>query len=85
MFEDEQGDTTDSYDNLFAVSEKILQSENPRITFDMVVPTSDLSSLDFFLQTLSATRFTSNPILVKSAKGDVFDDYAYLTIEGILQ
>jgi len=85
MFEDEQGDTTDSYDNLFAVSEKILQSENPRITFDMVVPTSDLASLDFFLQTLSATRFTANPILVKSAKGDVFDDYAYLTIEGILQ
>jgi len=85
MFEDEDGNTTDSYDNIFAVSEKILQSENPRITFDMVVPTSDLASLDFFLQTLSATRFTANPILVKSAKGDVFDDYAYLTIEGILQ
>jgi len=85
MFEDEDGNATDSYDNIFAVSEKILQSENPRITFDMVVPTSDLASLDFFLQTLSATRFTANPILVKSAKGDVFDDYAYLTIEGILQ
>ena len=85
MFEDEDGNTTDTYDNIFAVSEKILQSENPRIEFDMVVPTSDLSSLDFFLQTLSATRFTANSILVKSAKGEVFDDYAYLTIEGILQ
>ena len=85
MFEDEDGNTTDTYDNIFAVSEKILQSENPRIEFDMVVPTSDLASLDFFLQTLTATRFTANPILVKSAKGEVFDDYAYLTIEGILQ
>jgi len=85
MFEDEDGSTTDSYDSIFAVSEKILQSENPRIEFDMVVPTSSLASLDFFLQTLSATRFTSNGILVKSASGEVFNDNAYLTIEGILQ
>ena len=85
MFEDEDGNATDSYNSIFAVSEKILQSENPRIEFDMVVPTTSLASLDFFLQTLNATRFTSNPILVKSAKGEVFDDYAYLTIEGILQ
>jgi len=84
MFEDE-GATTDSYDEIFADSEKILQSENPRIEFDMVVPTSNLASLDFFLQTLSATRFTPNGILVKSASGEVYDDYAYITIEGILQ
>lgn len=84
MFE-EDGSTTDSYDEIFANSEKILQSENPRIEFDMVVPTSDLATLDFFLQRLSATRFTTNGILVKSASGEVFDDYAYLTIEGILQ
>ena len=84
MFE-EEGSTTDSYNNVFALSEKILQSENPHIEFDMVVPTSDLATLDFFLQSLSATRFTPNSILVKSASGEVFDDYAYLTIEGILQ
>ena len=58
MFEDESGNTTDTYDNIFAVSEKILQSENPRIEFDMVVPTSNLASLDFFLQTLTCTRIT---------------------------
>ena len=85
MFEDESGNTTDSYVRIFAASEKIIQAENPRVIFDMVVPTSDLSSLDFFLQSLSATRVTSNSILVKSATGEVFDDYAYLTIEGILQ
>ncbi len=85
MFEDENGNTTDTYNSIFAASEKILQAENPRIIFDMVVPTSDLASLDFFLQNLSATRFTQSSILVKSAKGEVFDDYAYLTIEGILQ
>ena len=85
MFEDEDGNTTDTYDNIFAASEKILQSENPRIEFDMVVPTSNLASLDFFLQTLSCTRITPGGILVKSASGDVYDDYAYITIEGILQ
>ena len=85
MFEDEDGETTDTYDDIFAASEKILQSENPRIEFDMVVPTSNLASLDFFLQTLSATRFTPNGILVKSASGEVYDDFAYITIEGILQ
>lgn len=85
MFEDLNGDTTQSYTRLFQTSEKILQSQNPRIEFDMVVPTVQLASLDFFLQTLEATRFTQNNILVKSAKGQVFDDYAYLTIEGILQ
>jgi hypothetical protein len=85
MFEDENGDTTDTYDNIFATSEKIVQSENPRIEFDMVVPTSNLASLDFFLQTLSATRITPGGILVKSASGEVYDDFAYITIEGILQ
>jgi len=85
MFEDESGAVTDTYTNIFAASEKILQSENPRIEFDMVVPTSNLASLDFFLQTLSCTRITPGGILVKSASGDVYDDYAYITIEGILQ
>ena len=85
MFEDERGDTTDTYNSIFAASEKILQSNNPRIIFDMVVPTEELATLDFFLQNLSATRFTPGGILVKSASGEVFDDYAYLTIEGILQ
>lgn len=85
MFEDESGAVTDTYTNIFAASEKILQSENPRIEFDMVVPTSDLASLDFFLQTLTCTRITPGGILVKSASGEVYDDYAYITIEGILQ
>ena len=85
MFEDESGAVTDTYTNIFAASEKILQSENPRIEFDMVVPTSNLASLDFFLQTLTCTRITPGGILVKSASGEVYDDYAYITIEGILQ
>ena len=84
MFES-QGSVTDMYTDVFSDSEKILQAENPRIEFDIVVPTTDLADLDFFFQTLSATRLTPNSILVKSASGDVFDDYAYLTIEGILQ
>ena len=85
MFENESGVVEDAYTDIFGVSEKILQSESPRIEFDIVVPTSNLANLNFFLQTLSATNFTPNGILVKSAKGDVYDDHAYLTIEGILQ
>ena len=85
LFEKENRDTGEAYDDIFAVSEKILQSEKPRIEFDIVVPTSNLSNLNFFLQTLSATNFTPNAILVKSASGEVFEDSAYLTIEGILQ
>ena len=51
----------------------------------MVVPTSELSSLDFFFKTLSASRINQSDILVKSAKGEVLGDYAYLTITGLLQ
>lgn len=85
MFEDEDANVTQSYDKFFAVSEKILQSESPLILFDMVVPIDNLSNLNFFLQSLTATRFTSNNILIKSVNGDVYNDYAYLTIEGLLQ
>ncbi len=85
MFEDEDANVTQSYTEIFEVSEKILQSESPLIEFDMVVPVSNLSDLNFFLQSLTATRFTSNNILIKSVNGDVYDDYAYLTIEGLLQ
>ena len=84
MFEEDEV-TTDTYDNLFANSEKILQSENPRIEFDMVLQTTELAKLDFLLQTLTCTRITPGGILVKRASGEVFDNYAYLTIQGILQ
>ena len=85
LFENEDGVVQDAYTDIFAVSEKIIQSESPRIEFSLVIPTSNLANLNFFLQTLSATNFTPNGILVKSASGDVYDDYAYLDIEGILQ
>ena len=85
LFQDEDGVVQDAYTDIFAVSEKILQSDSPRIEFSIVVPTVSLANLNFFLQTLSATNFTPNGILVKSATGDVYDDYAYLDIEGILQ
>jgi hypothetical protein len=70
---------------LISSDEKILQSENPTIEFDMVVSTSELSSLDFFFKTLNASRINQSDILVKSAKGEVLGDYAYLTITGLLQ
>ena len=85
-FEDENGDTTDTYDNIFANADKINQSENPTVEFDMVVPVSELGSLDFFLSQFNSSLINnSSSIYVKSAKGEVYQEYAYLTIEGILQ
>ena len=85
MFEDEGGNVTDTYTEIFLPSEKIRQSDLPKIEFDMVVPTSELGSLNFFLDKFTNTAMTQGTILVKSANGEVFEDYAYLTIEGILE
>lgn len=84
MAENEDGETTQYYD-LISANEKIKYSNAPTIEFDMVVETSELSSLDFFFKTLSCTRINQSDILVKSAEGEVFEDYAYLTIKGLLQ
>ena len=85
MFEDADGNVTDTYSQILAVSEKIRQSELPKIEFDMVVPTTELSNLNFFLQRFIASRMTGGTIYVKSASGEVYEDYAYLTIEGLLE
>ena len=85
MFETESGVVTDTYSQIFAVSEKIIQSEYPSIEFDMVVPTDQLSNLSFFLKEFTASRMTGGTIYVKSAKGDVYEDFAYLTIEALLK
>lgn len=84
MAEDESGNTTDYY-GLYSQNEKVRYSDSPTIEFDMVVSTSELSSLDFFFKTLNASRINQSDILVKSAKGEVLGDYAYLTITGLLQ
>jgi hypothetical protein len=84
MAEDENGDTTDYYD-LYTQDEKIKFSDSPSIEFDMVIPTSELADLDFLLKDFSATRLTQDTIAVKSAEGDVYEDFAYITIKGILK
>lgn len=84
LAEDEAGNTTEYY-SFYSNNEKIKYSNSPTIEFDMVLPTSELSSLDFFFKTLNASRINQSSILVKSAKGNVFGDNAYLTITGLLQ
>ena len=81
--EDEDGNTTGYYD-LYSAAESLKTANLPTVEFDMVVPTSYLSNLDFFMQTLTAPQVTNNNIYVKSAKGDVYGDFAYLTIEGLI-
>jgi len=51
----------------------------------MVLQTSELASLDFFFKTLGSAIINQSEVLIKSAEGEVFEDYAYLTIKGILQ
>lgn len=84
LAEDESGNTTDYYD-LISQNEKVKYSENPTIEFDMVVSVDKLSSLDFFVKTLNCSRINAASILVKNVEGEVFEDYAYLTIQGLLQ
>lgn len=80
---DELGNTTDYYD-LYTSSELIKTTENATVEFDMVVPTSDIADLEFFFKTFTAPDVSSSSIYVKSAKGVVYEDYAYLTVEGLL-
>jgi hypothetical protein len=84
LAEDEDGNTTDYY-TFYTDNEKIKYSNSPVIEFNMVLQTSELASLDFFFKTLGSTRINQSNILVKSAEGEVFEDYAYLTIKGLLQ
>lgn len=84
MFEAEDGNPEDMYNDIWVESEKIKQSELPKIEFNMVVPTTDLTDLNFFLSGFTASLMTGGTIYVRSAKGEVFEDYAYLTIEALL-
>lgn len=85
LFEDNLGDVTDTYTEIFEVSEKISQSNLPKIQFNMVVPTTELNNLNFFLAEFTSSVMTGGTIYVKSASGPVYEDFAYLTIEGLLR
>ena len=84
LLAEKNGSITDYY-TFYTDDEKIKYSDSPSIEFDMVVPTTDLADLDFLLQNLTATLITQETILVKEASGDVYEDYAYITIKGILE
>lgn len=80
---DDDGNPTD-YLNLYLDSEGLLLAAGTQVEFSMVVPTSDLASLDFFMQPLQAPSITAGTIYVKSVDGDVFGDYAYVDIVGLI-
>lgn len=84
LFE-ELGVPTDSYTEIFAKSEKIANSEFPEIEFDMVVPTEELNDLDYFSQVFTASRMTGGTIYPRTVNGVVYDDYAKVTIKGLLK
>ncbi len=81
--EDEDGNTTDYYE-LYSEGEALLMANNSVIEFGMVVTVDKVANLDFFLQTLTAPNITPNNIFVKSAKGKVYGDFVYLTIEALI-
>lgn len=83
-FQDEFGSPTNTYINLYLGSDQIRYANRPVIQFDMVVPTTELATLDFFGSVLTATDITQDDIYVKSVSGEVFEDFAYVTVEGYL-
>jgi hypothetical protein len=84
LAEDTSGNTTDYYD-FYVDDEKIKHSDSPSIEFDMVIPTSELADLEFLLKEFTASRITSDTIVIKSVDGEVYEDNAYLTVKGILK
>lgn len=84
LAEDTSGNTTDYYD-FYVDDEKIKHSDSPSIEFDMVVPTSELADLEFLLKEFTASRITSDTIVIKSVDGEVYEDNVYLTVKGILK
>jgi len=81
--EDEAGVLTDYY-ALYSAGESLIMANNSVIEFDMVVETADIANLDYFLQTMTAPSITPNNMYVKSAEGEVFGEYAYLTIKALI-
>ena len=84
LAEDTSGNTTDYYD-FYVDDEKITYSDSPSIEFSMVVPTTNLGDLDFLFKEFTASRMTSNTIVIKSVEGEVYEDNAYLNVKGILK
>jgi hypothetical protein len=80
---DDDGNPT-AYLDLYEDSEGLLLAAGTKVEFSMVVPTSDLTNIDLFMKVLQAPSITSSSIYVKSVDGDVYGDYAYLDVVGLI-
>lgn len=83
-FEDELENDTD-YKTLFKSTEYIKSKNSISIEFSMVVPTSQLSNLEFMLRRGRLSYINNQNVLIKNANGQVYADYAYLDIKGIIE
>jgi hypothetical protein len=84
LAEDEDELTTDYYD-LIASTEQLKTKQYPSIEFDMVVPVGELTNSAFMFSKGILSYINNQKVLIKEAKGQVYDDNAYLSVKGLIE
>ena len=84
LAEDELENTTDYYD-LIVSTEQLKTKQYPSIEINMVVPVANLNNSSFMFSKGSLSLVDNQFILIKEANGQVFDDYAYLSVKGLIE
>lgn len=84
LAEDETGATTDYY-SLISSAEFIKSKSSVSVEFSMVVLTSQVDSVSFMLKKSSLSYINNQNILIKKVSGQVYEDYTYLDVKGIIE
>tara|TARA_B110000908_G_C9965055_1_gene318594 strand:- start:207 stop:548 length:342 start_codon:yes stop_codon:yes gene_type:complete len=84
LAEDETGATTDYY-SLISSAEFIKSKSSVGVEFSMVVLTSQVDSVSFMLKKSSLSYINNQNILIKKVSGQVYEDYTYLDVKGIIE
>jgi hypothetical protein len=84
LAEDELENTTDYYD-LIVSTEQLRTKQSASIEFNMVVPVSNLNNSLFMFSKGSLSLVNNQSVLIKEANGQVYNDYAYLNVKGLIE
>ncbi len=84
LAEDELENTTDYYD-LIVSTEQLRTKQSASIEFNMVVPVSNLNNSLFMFSKGYLSLVNNQSVLIKEANGQVYNDYAYLNVKGLIE
>jgi len=84
LAEDEDELTTDYYD-LIVSTEQLKTKQYPSIEFDMVVSVNELTNSAFMFSKGILAYINNQKVLIKEAKGQVYNDNAYLSVKGLIE